>query len=265
MSETADADLIVDPSDALEPDAADPRAEIEAAAKNGGWTPKDQWTGKPEDYLDAPQFVLKAAEILPEVRKALKDARDEIKAVKKTMADFSDHHTKTETRMYEKARKDLEQALDQHTADNNLEGVKAVTKELSDMAVEAATRPKAPATEEDGSDPIVEAWIEKNPWFNSDPVMQASAKALSAIIDREGVKDISKNLAEVAKRIRAEFPHKFENQRRNDPAVVEGASPPRGGGKTFNDLPADAKAMCIDFEKSIKGFKRETYIRDWFA
>lgn len=261
MSETAGAEVT---SDAPEPDAPDPRAEIEAAASKGGWTPKDEWTGKPEEWLDAPQFVLKGAEILPEVRKALKEARDENRGIKKTLNDLHSHLTRTEQRMYEKARRDLETELDQHALDGNVEGVRAVTKDLAKLAEDAAVKPPG-APQEAQNDPVVDDWIKDNAWFNSDPVMAAAAKTLSGIVEGEGITDIGKNLAEVTRRIKARFPDAFENPRRTAPGAVEASSAPRTGGKNFNDLPADAKAMCLDFEKNIKGFKREQYVKEWFA
>lgn len=263
MSETADETVIDTPAaDAPEPDATNPRAEIEAAARKGGWTPKEEFTGKPDEYLDAPQFILKGAEILPEVRKALKDARDEIKTIKKTMADFSEHHTKTETRMYERARKELELALDQHTADNNLEGVKAVTKELTDMAVEAATKPKAPQPAEDADfKSTLDAWKAENPWFLTDDDLTAFAQGLRF---PDGMPP-AEQLSIITARVRKAFPQKFENPRRNGPAAVEAGNPPRGTGKTFNDLPADAKETCSYLVKNVKGFTKEQYVRDFFA
>lgn len=272
MSEDADEAIIDIPEvDTPEPDAPNPSAEIEAAAAKGGWTPKDQWNGKPEEWLDAPQFVLKGAEILPEVRKALKEARDENKGIKKTLSDLHSHLTRTETRMYEKARKDLEAELDQHTLDGNVAGVRAVTKDLEDLAKDvAAGKAVAPANPSDPlSDPAFaarfETWREENPWYETDAEMTDYVLGLGNRLAREGLTP-AQQLVEGAKRVKAAFPHKFKNPNRDLPAAVEGAGGARPkAGKTFNDLPADAKAMCLSFEKDIKGFKREQYVKDYFA
>jgi hypothetical protein len=47
--------------------------------------------------------------------------------------------------------------------------------------------------------------------------------------------------------------------------VEGGGSPPSPGGKSYSDLPPDAKAMCDDFVKRVPGFTRDRYVKDYFA
>ena len=66
--------------------------------------------------------------------------------------------------------------------------------------------------------------------------------------------------------------HTFFNPRgRKTSAVDSGVN--RGGGsggllvaegKTYNDLPSDAKIECDRFVATIKGYTREKYVTDYF-
>jgi hypothetical protein len=55
-------------------------------------------------------------------------------------------------------------------------------------------------------------------------------------------------LKTVEQEIKDTFPAKFENPARQQPSAVDGGTnreiAPKTGGKSFNDLPADAKEMC---------------------
>jgi hypothetical protein len=64
--------------------------------------------------------------------------------------------------------------------------------------------------------------------------------------------------------MRAEFPQKFENANRRNPAAVEGSTPTRKAGRTWADLPADARSAG---ERWVKQglLTKEQYLRDYFA
>jgi hypothetical protein len=278
MSEAAEA-----PDEALEPDAIVPEAaapeetpqtakpdkareQIEAAARQAGWAPADEWKGDPGDHLDAPEFILKAVgEVLPSMRKTLQESKAEVARLSRTLKDFGEHHSKTEQRAYERAAKDIQARLDAAATLGDVQGVRDATDELVELHTEAkAAKPPEPAA---ATDPAFDDWTDANAWWNKDKVMTAAAVAIANDIEvTEGLKSGPRFYAEVDKRIRAEFPHKFENPNRRLPGAVEAPGAPRSkAAKSFNDLPADAKAMCLSFEKDIKGFKRETYVKDYFA
>jgi hypothetical protein len=74
-----------------------------------------------------------------------------------------------------------------------------------------------------------------------------------------------KQLEAVADQIRKEFPHKFENPRRREPAAVEGGGAQRGkGAKGWADLPPEAKAAGERFERQ-KLLTKEAYAKQYWA
>ena len=102
------------------------------------------------------------------------------------------------------------------------------------------------------------SWMEKNDnWFNKDMVMTSGAKAIhDNLVGVEGFDPTSDEYyAEIDKRMRKEFPHKFQTQRQNAQAVApasSGRSAKSGRKKTVELSPgqvAFAKKMNIPLER----------------
>lgn len=76
-------------------------------------------------------------------------------------------------------------------------------------------------------DPRAEAWAEKNEWFGQDQAMTATAFVIhSQLVEEEGYDPTSSDYySELDKRIRGEFPHKFQKAAQAAPASVASARP----------------------------------------
>lgn len=230
-----------------------PDAQIEAAARSSGWSDKDKWKGDPNDWLPAPQFILKAVgEVLPTMRKSLKDARDEIGTMKTTLA-------KTVATAYDRALADLKTDQIAALEAGNLDAADEITDRIAEH--KAAGKP----AEADPFQSTFDAWKTENAWYESDPDLKAFAYGIAQDLAGKGMTP-AEQLPEVTKRVKAAFPQKFENPRRREPAAAEGSTNARRtGGKTFSDLPNEARQMCVEFERDIKGFDRNKYVKDYFA
>lgn len=243
-----------------------PRAQIEAAAKQAGWAgPIADWKGAPEDYLDAPEFILKAAgEVLPSMRKTLNESKAEIAKLSKALKEFGEHHSKTEAKAYERALKDLEARQDLAVEAGDVQAARAITKEITDLATEAV---KPPVAETPSDSDELTAWKAENPWFTKDAAMRGATMEIANEVEQTtGMKSGPAFFAEVDKRIRAAFPDKFKNPRREEAGTVEATSlGRRQGGKTWSDLTAEQKEMADFFVKTVKGFTREQYVKDTFG
>ena len=113
-------------------------------------------------------------------------------------------------------------------------------------------------------DPKAEAWSEKNTWFGKDTAMTYTAFDLHQKITDEGFDPSSDEYyAEIDKRIRLEFPHKFANN--NDTAEKETTKPvqtvasakrsTRSGRKTVRLTPSQvaiAKKLGVPLEEYAK-------------
>jgi len=114
---------------------------------------------------------------------------------------------------------------------------------------------------EEDLDPKLRSWMSKNEsWFNKDAVMTGGVKAIHEQL--VGVEDYDPTsdeyYAEIDKRMRIEFPHKFQSQRQNAQAVApasSGRSVKSGRKKTVELTPgqvAFAKKMNIPLERYAK-------------
>jgi len=228
----------------------------EDRAREMGWRPKEEFKGDEARWIDADSFVKKGEEVLPIVNaraKKLEAANESMKAeladMKKTFGEFKQYHTQTEQRAYQRAMRDLEQRQAEAVEANDLGEVRKITKEMTDLSKDVRTDNQGDPYATPDHAKTLSQWAGENPWFQSDQVMTAAANAIANQLEAAGVTG-AEQLAEVAKRMRVEFPHKFENERRKAPAAVEGGSPPRKGGKTLSDLPPEARAQAIKWDKA---------------
>ena len=110
------------------------------------------------------------------------------------------------------------------------------------------------APREQDLDPKLRSWMSKNEsWFNKDAVMTGGVKAIHEQL--VGVEDYDPTsdeyYAEIDRRMRKEFPHKFQEQRQNAQTVTPasaGRSVKSGRKKTVELTPgqvAFAKKMNI--------------------
>jgi hypothetical protein len=82
-------------------------------------------------------------------------------------------------------------------------------------------------------DPRAEAWAERNKWFGSDEIMtQAAFHFHKKLVEVEGYDPTSNEYyAEIDRRVRTEFPHKFQSGRNTTSPVASARSAPRTDGK----------------------------------
>ena len=75
-------------------------------------------------------------------------------------------------------------------------------------------------------DPKAQTWAERNEWFGSDKMLTAAAMALhSTLVEDEGFDPTSDEYySEIDRRIRREFPHKFQTNKTAAPARVAPAA-----------------------------------------
>jgi len=110
-------------------------------------------------------------------------------------------------------------------------------------------------------DQKLKRWMSKNPWFGSDSIMSAGAKAIhDQIVGVEGFDpQTDEYYQEIDKRMRTEFPHKFQAQRQNAQAVApasNGRSATKSGRKKTVELTPGqvnmAKKLGISLEQMAK-------------
>ena len=273
-NEVIDTEASAEAAEAAEtaPEQQSDAPSFEDRALTMGWTPKSQFKGDPDKWVDAETFVKRGEEFLPflkannrRLEQALERANAKIEQMDKGLKSAIQQLSRADQRAYAKAKADLEAELEQYAAAGNAEAVKAVTKDLVDLEKETVAK----VEDAPGEDPAFAEWREANPWFGKDMRKTRIAAALGAEVAEDGYTGKAQ-VKEVDRRLREEYPDWFAkptNPNRTAAAPVEGVGAPlRSGAKTYSDLPAEAKAMCDELCRDMpKLMTREKFVKDYFA
>lgn len=233
-----------------------PEPTVEDRARDMGWRPLSEFKGDESRFVDAETFVKKGEEVLPIVKanarkaeEALAKATAEIAEMKDSFREFKKYHSQTEQRALTQARKELEREMSEAVEAKDHRAVREIADDMAALSRDVQTDDQGNPYATPDHAKAVSSWKAENVWFGSDAAMTGAANAIASELEQQGVKGADQ-LAEVAKRIRAEFPHKFENERRTAPAAVEGSTPTRKAGKGRADLPAEARTAMDKWVKS---------------
>jgi hypothetical protein len=242
-------------------------ADVIAKAEKMGWTPKDQFKGDPAKWRPADEFVERGENMLPLVRAQVKRQEREIAELKTSIRQFAEYHDKTEARAMEKALATLRQERADAIAKGDGVAFDKVDAEIEDLKKKAQAK-SPPQAEED---PEFAEWLSRNPWANDKKLQVIGAGIRDAMIE-DGEKHSTALLDKVTAEMKRRYPEHFENPRRQAAAAVEGGGAPRkAGGKSYADLPADARAACdrmakngyADKPKEMAEFKAQ-YVKNYF-
>jgi hypothetical protein len=248
---------------------------VEQRASEMGWSPKEQWRGDPERWIDAETFVKRGEELMPILKANNRRLQEEVGGLRSTiqeqmtiikanqeaieaLREFNSAQTLKEvkqqktllTREIVKAREenDLEREQElQEQLDDTREAIKAAEAgkgKKTEKSEQKQTSPNEPVT-----DPDFKAWHEDNAWFGSDPVKTGLANGVAAKLRQDPE---TKNLLGRAflDKVSEGVDKILGNERRDAASKVDGGRGDGGGSggsnskKSFSDLPADAKQAC---------------------
>lgn len=272
-------------------------------ARQLGWVPKEEWRGDPDRWTDAESFVNRGHEVMPilkannarlvgqvgnlekeagELRRLLKESQDSIEELKTFSAEI------TATRVKE-VKTEILAKLKKAKEDGDTEAEVLLTDELTDLKAAEREQRAAPKKEEpkpsarqDDVDPEFTAWtqVAENSWFGRD-----NRKTALAIEIAKELRSDPKNKSVIGTAfydmVGEEVAKVFGGEPARGTSKVEGSRGGSGGsggssaakGKGYNDLPADAKAICDKQGKQFigkSGFKtdadwRSYYCKHYFA
>ena len=202
------------------------------------------------------------------------------KRFEKTDADYIKKFETSINTGLEAAQKELAAAIEAGDAQAQVEANKRIAtlafenaklSQSKEAREQQATKPsevRAPAqpvTQAEPSDPMAEAWASKNSWFGQDRAMTYTAFEIHKdLVDKEGYDPKSDEYyAEIDKRIRVDFPHKFaksEDKQSTNPVqtVASAKRSVRPGRKTVkltSSQVAIAKKLGVPLEEYAKQIK----------
>ena len=269
------------PGDAL--DAA--ALAVEAEARRSGWVPKDEFNGPADKWVDAKTFVDRGQRFNKNLQRELEAVKRQLKEFEGTKAAFAKFHEETIAKKdaeIAEAIKALRVQRSEATADGDHEGAVALEdridllrqqqKELKKVE-DAPPAPKITATDP-ATNPVLEEWIEDgNGWFKDDPKLRDySIKLGESMLAQGETLRGRKFLDKIAEEMREQFPRRFREAGAPTAPPKRGVesgsggtrNAPRGGGKTEADLPAEDRALMVQFVK--EGWTtKEKFLASYFS
>ena len=259
---------------------------VEQEARSMGWCPKEEWRGKEEAWLPASEFVEKGRVMLPLVQnenKKLRSQREEdrrqlaalqaeVRNVTAALRAVQDQQDENTAERVEELRGDLKEAIaaaakegdfDKHAELlEKLVKLNAADKKAGGEGDDTAEARARQQQQQAQPDPSFIAWRAKNDWFGVD-----RKRTRLAVVAGQNVQEDEPTLRgqEFFEAVDAEI-ERLEGRakpRQRDSKVSgggngggEGGSGEGGGGKTYSDLPADAKAACASLARDLVGPKK---------
>jgi len=243
---------------------------VEKAAAMGHMN-KEEWTAKgrdPEKWRPASEFVERGENLMPILKERLDHSVKEMAEMKQTMQQMHSHFMKAEEvaerRGWEKAISEVQKKQRAAAEIADVEEFDKLEKEKFELlSAPPQTHNKKPS----GPTPEFKEFHAKNEWYGKDEEATIYADTMGNRYRQKNPEArLEEVFAEVEKKVRHRFSELFTNPRREGASAVEGATVPiKRGGKTFDDLPREAKDAYARFAKQIPGFKKEEYLKnyDW--
>lgn len=237
----------------------DPSTEDEIKfARLQGWTDKDEYNGEPETWKTAHEFL----EYGRSHNRVLKQNNDkllsQVSELQQTMQQLVADTEQQKKKAVDKAISDLKQQKAEAITEADGERVNQIDEEIDRLKTEQISEPAV--------NPHFKAWVKDNQWYENDPELAIEADALANMyINANHNLQPEKVYELITNRIKRDFPEKFHNPNKNEPASVAKGhhTKPTPGKKTYNDLPPEAKQACDRFCKNIPGFTKEKYLETY--
>ena len=265
--------------------------DIEAQARQLGWSPKEHFKGDPKHWVDAETYVNRGEQIMPILRQNNRKLETELTATKSELTALREQLTAAQTAVKElkdfnsltardkaKATKaDLIRGITEAREAGNVEQEVTLQDQLSETNAAIREAEKEPTKEEKPApkaDPALaaaketfDAWRRENPWYDDDPVRHGLAEGFAVKLRKDGTDLVGRAFFdEVAKQVTA---FTGGGKREKPPADrVEGGGRGSGqggggsssSGKSYADLPTEAKAACEKFaQRDISIGKGKTF------
>jgi hypothetical protein len=268
----------------------------EREARSLGWVPKERFRGSDDQWVDADTFLRRGKEIMPLLKAtnarlegelaSLRGETQELKTLLRTSTEsieaLKKYHTEDTKRAVEREVTRLKAAIVQAKKDDDHEAEVELSDQLSDAKAslkETPVTPAAPAPAPAAAaapDPTFAAWAADNDWFGVDKRKTALALAIGQELNETTPSLKGKAFYE---RISEELEDTLGAPTKRASKVDSsgggrGGGGGRSGGKTFADLPTDAREACAKFAEGLvgdgKAYKdmaawQAAYAADYFA
>lgn len=274
------------------------QAAVEKEARDMGWLSEEHYKGPPGGWKTAEEYVARGKEVLPiirsnnrkllnelnDTRQKLADLQGALTTQQQTTKDLLEHQAAEVKRQVEgklaELRADKKAAIKDGDHDLAADLEEEIDKTKDRLAEASKTKPAAsppPAPQGVKVEPWAQAFADDNAeWLGVDKrksaLFQGIAQDLFETTNLRAADLLAEAKKEMDKMLDKPTPQrmgKSEGGSGGWEGSSGGGGSRSGGGSTFNDLPADAKAVCNAQEKKFvgegKAFKTQAEWRTHYA
>lgn len=260
--------MATQPADALDgAEEVTQAIDYEIEARKMGWRPADEYKGDPDKHQDAQTFYNRGMEMMPFLQATNATLRDKIGKMEKQLKQVAKFATKAETAGYERAMDEIKSRQEAAVESGDLTAFRQADKDADKLRQEMQASQETDGVSEDQRAEDFADWGKANKWYAENSIMQAYADAQASKLakGKGGFLDRA-DLDAVSEAVKAKFPEEFEETpapRQKKPHVDTGGQRQHvRGGRTYNDLPQDARQMCDKWTK--QGLMtRDDYVRNY--
>ena len=212
---------------------------VEDLAADMGWTPKDKWTGPPEQWKPADAFIRDGREIQRSTARELRDLRSTLDVMSRTTADIMADRLEAQ-------RRELTERYNQQVDEGDAAEAFKTSQELLRLEQRAAQPIRQPST-------AGQEFAQRHAsWFNKDPVATQRAVDICNDLAAKGF-DQEAQLRAAERTVRAEYPEYFKDEangttQRTPPTVARPGGhrggPTNGTKRGYADMPAEARKVA---------------------
>lgn len=233
-------------------------SEVEEQAREDGWVPKDEWQGDPEKWVEAKEFVQRG-ELFGRIKKLNnfnKSLQQEVEEMKEALRELGNHNKKIAEQERKKALKELKAARREALQEDDFDTVDEIEERMDELKAVEIVEDDEPKQEQQRTHPAVDAWVEENPWYTSDPVLQGATNAIvQSLLSEDPTleNDPEELLTQAAKLVKKEMPHKFQKDTKRTKVSESTTTSKSGKGKSkfsSRDLNEEQRRIGTTFVKS---------------
>ena len=241
---------------------------LEQKAISMGWIPKERFRSDPEKFVGAAEYVRRGEEVLPILRHTNAKLAEEVGGLKTTVNSLQgqltasaeslkalvEYNADVEKKAYERALRDLKLEKREAIREGNHDKAADLEEQIDELTsvppkIVVVETPKTPPAAPQ-LDPVYLAWAEENKALLDTLEKQAYATSIAQYVRAKSKATGREFLDEVAQELKEKFDTTPPPR-----SKVEGGGPNPGGsrGKTYNDLPVEAKEACERFSARMVG------------
>jgi len=236
----------------------------ESEAREQGWKPEEEWSGDPpkSGFKTAEQFIKDGENITPILKSKvdrLESRVEELRQSNKEITEFTQASRDRDRKEKERLIAELQTLRTKAVTEGDGEAFQKADEQIEELRKEAQPEP-------DSLSPDARDFLSDNTWYGSNDRLTIYADGLGERLQQSGYSGKA-YFDELVRQVKDTFPDEFGNKRRKQPNSVEsgGEAVTDSKAKTFDSLPADAKAQYERFARDIEGFTKEAYVEqyDW--